>query len=140
MTMYLVRSLIGVGRFEEATTITEREFRDESGRLMRLLKIAAAKGDDLTTKTLLDKYEPMATKKQVLMEMIALAGQRERANELAAEIDSTPFGYLTLIRAIHTCLCGAPFDLEATPNFAKRIEDADLPWPPLSPMDWPLKD
>ena len=32
------------------------------------------------------------------------------------------------------------FDLEATPNFAKLIEDADLPWPPASPIEWPLKD
>ncbi len=67
-------------------------------------------------------------------------GERERANEIAAETDSAPFGYLALVRTIHTCRCGAPFDLEATPDFAQRIEDAELPWPPLSPSDWPLKD
>jgi hypothetical protein len=37
------------------------------------------------------------------------------------------------------CNCGAPFDLEATPNFARLIDEANLPWPPQSPIDWPLK-
>ena len=49
MTIEMVESLIGAGRFEEATTITEREFRDERSRLERLLRIAAAKGDESTT-------------------------------------------------------------------------------------------
>jgi adenylate cyclase len=37
-------------------------------------------------------------------------------------------------------MCGAPWDLEVTPNFAKLLEDAELPWPPASPINWPLKD
>jgi len=37
-------------------------------------------------------------------------------------------------------MCGKPFDLEATPNFARLIDDADLPWPPASPIEWPLKN
>ena len=139
MTFELVEALTGSGQFDEATTVTEREFRNEKGRLARLQRIAAAKGDEAATKALLDQYVPIATSKNLLMQLYATAGQRQRANEIAAEIDATPFGYLTLIRAIHSCLCGAPFDLEATPDFAKRIEDANLPWPPASPIDWPLK-
>ena len=61
-------------------------------------------------------------------------------SRLTGQLTTAPFGYLILIRAVHACICGAPFDLESTPDFAKRIEDADLPWPPLSPIDWPLKD
>ena len=38
------------------------------------------------------------------------------------------------------CGCGAPWDLEATPNFAAEVEEGDLPWPPRSPMSFPLKD
>jgi TolB-like protein len=135
-----VDSLVGAGRFEEATTIVEREFRNERGKLFRLLRIAAAQGDEITSKALLDQYESITTQKNPVMIAFALAGQRERANEIAAQIDSAPFGYLILIRAVHSCMCGAPFDLEATPDFAKRIEDADLAWPPLSPINWPLKD
>lgn len=104
----LVNCLISAGRFDEATTIIEREYRDESGQLSRFVQVAAA--------------------------------QRERANAVAAEIDSAPYGHFKLIRALHGCICGAPFDREAAPNFAKRIEDAGLPWPPLSPVNWPLKD
>jgi TolB-like protein len=136
----LVESLIGAGHFEEATTIIEREYRTESGQLLRLLKIAAAQGDESTTKALLAEYESVATGRSSLMIAAAVAGQREMANEIAAAIDSAPFGYLNLIRALHGCTCGAPFDLEATPGFAKRIADAELFWPPLSPMTWPLKD
>ena len=135
----LVNSLIGAGRFEEATTIIEREYRSESGQLSRFLEIAAAQGDEITTKSLLDQYELVETNKSSLMIAVARAGQREGANKIAAELDSGPFGYFKLIRAIHNCVCGAPFDLEATPDFARRIEDADLSWPPLSPINWPLK-
>jgi hypothetical protein len=70
----------------------------------------------------------------------AMAGQHEQANAIAAEIDSEPYGYLKLMRSIHDCMCGAPFDLESTPDFAERIAEAELSWPPLSPIDWPLKD
>ena len=59
---------------------------------------------------------------------------------MAAAIDSDPFGYLLLMLVPPNCMCGAPFDLEVTPNFAKLLQDADLPWPPNSPIDWPLKD
>ena len=38
------------------------------------------------------------------------------------------------------CMCGAPWDIEVTPNFKKRIEDAGFDWPPASPIEWPLKD
>jgi hypothetical protein len=43
------------------------------------------------------------------------------ANRLAAVVDAGPAGPMLL--AIHTgnCLCGAPFDLEATPNFKARL-------------------
>jgi adenylate cyclase len=140
MTMNLISSLIGAGRFEEAKTIVHREFRDEQGQLARLLKISAAQGDEATAMALLSQYEPLSAQKDTLLSSYAVTGHRQRANEIAAEIDATSFGYLTLIRLVHGCLCGAPFDLQATPGFAKRVEDADLPWPPPSPISWPLKD
>ena len=90
--------------------------------------------------TLLDQYEPLANSEFVLMESLAVAGQRDRANAIATRIDAEPFGYLQLNFAIHSCMCGAPFDLEVTPNYAKLVQQAELPWPPLSPIDWPLKD
>jgi len=58
----------------------------------------------------------------------------------AARLDASPNGHLALMLLPTVCRCGAPFDLEATPNFARLIEDADFPWPPVSPIEWPLKD
>ena len=135
-----VSSLTYAGRFEEAMEIIDREYREERNQLSQMIGIAAAQGDEQEVNALLERYEPVSVRKSYLMGLLAVAGQRERANEIAAELDATPFGYLALMRAVHTCICGAPFDLEATPQLAKRVEDADFEWPPISPVDWPLKD
>jgi len=58
---------------------------------------------------------------------------------MAAEQDALPLGFLLFLDDMAICNCGAPFDLEATPNFARLIDEANLPWPPQSPIDWPLK-
>ena len=70
----------------------------------------------------------------------AMLGDRERASQLAAIQDAAPLGFLNLLNEIGTCSCGAPFDLEVTPNFARLIEEGDFSWPPPAPIDWPLKD
>lgn len=135
-----IESLIGAGRFEEAGKAIDREIRAPRTRLYRSLRIAAAQGDAIAADSLLEQYEPLANSDFVLMELLAVAGQRDRANAIATRIDAEPFGYLQLNFAIHNCMCGAPFDLEGTPNYAKLVQEAELPWPPLSPIDWPLKD
>ena len=140
LTRELVESLVGTGQFEEAEMVVGREYRDESARLYVSIRSAAAQGDGLTTDRLLEDYEPLVRTRFPLMTAFAVAGKRDRANAVAAEIDATPFGYLQFNFAIHNCMCGAPFDLEVAPNYSKLIEEAELPWPPLSPMNWPLKD
>jgi hypothetical protein len=67
-------------------------------------------------------------------------GDRDKANERAAELDATPLGFLTLLITQSICLCGAAFDLEYTPNFARLIDEGGFVWPPPSPIKWPLKD
>ena len=69
----------------------------------------------------------------------AVVGDRERANELAARIDAYPGSTVVLSVAVYTCFCGAPFDLEATPNYKDRIEEAGFTWPPPKPIDYPTK-
>lgn len=56
------------------------------------------------------------------------------------EIDARPAGPLQLMILISNCACGAPFALDATPNLAARLAEAALEWPPIAPIDWPLKD
>lgn len=70
----------------------------------------------------------------------ALTGRREDANALAARVDLGLLGAASLARATATCACGAPFDLASTPRLAQRIAEAGFPWPPRSPVDWPLKE
>jgi len=71
---------------------------------------------------------------------VVRVGDRDTANETAALIDSRPFGYIPLLQAIYFCVCGSPFDLEATPTFARMLDESGLPWPPEKVIDWPLKD
>jgi len=134
----LALALIAAGRFDDAEQFVNSEIRDDR-RLFKLQsKLASAKGDATEVKQILEAYAPEITDTD--LEVIAMSGDRELANEMARRIDGQPYGYLHLMTSIMTCYCGAPFDLEATPDFARRLEEAELPWPPHSPIDWPLKD
>jgi hypothetical protein len=55
-------------------------------------------------------------------------------------MDARFAGPFILAEVVKGCFCGAPFDLEATPNFKKRIEEAGFSWPPASPIKYPAKD
>ncbi len=69
----------------------------------------------------------------------AVFGDRATANRAAAEIDAMTLGPTLLLRVADRCGCGAPFDLDATPNFARLLRDGDLPWSPPAPIRFPLK-
>jgi hypothetical protein len=69
----------------------------------------------------------------------AVVGDRERANKYAARIDARPGGMLVRSNSMYVCACGAPFDLDATPNFRQKIEQAGFPWPPPAPIKYPAK-
>ncbi len=137
----LFESYVAAGRFDEAAARIDRDIRGEAPVLRAQVMLAAARGDAVATKSLLEKHFAADDSREDLwIEHFAMAGERDIANEMAAEADSDPFGYLLLMTIPSNCMCGAPFDLEATPNFAKLLDDANLPWPPASPIDWPLKD
>jgi hypothetical protein len=69
----------------------------------------------------------------------AVFGDRATANRAAAEIDAITLGPTILLRIADRCGCGAPFDLAATPNFARLLREGDLPWSPPAPIKFPLK-
>ena len=71
---------------------------------------------------------------------LALAGERDLANDWAAEIDKHPAGPTVLQIIVDECVCGAPFDLEYTPRYAQRLKRAGGRWPPKLAFEWPLKD
>ena len=67
----------------------------------------------------------------------ALTGDRTTANRLAAEIDTQPGSGLILAVIAADSLCGAPFDLEATPHFKARLAESGLTWPPIQALKLP---
>ena len=67
-------------------------------------------------------------------------GDRERANGFAARIDSAPGSARVIAGIVFGCHCGAPFDLDATPNFKARILEAGFAWPPVSGIHYPGRE
>ncbi len=103
--------------------------------------LAAAQADlDLASSYQQQYLQMHGSDDQTSLVMEAAMGNRTEANRLAGLIDRRSFGYLSLMQAIYSCMCGAPFDLTATPVFAEKLSESGLPWPPLSPINFPLKD
>jgi len=64
-------------------------------------------------------------------------GDRAAANRYAAATDARPAGGFLLANFSINCHCGAPFDLDATPNFKQRLAESGLRWPPPATMTTP---
>jgi TolB-like protein len=69
----------------------------------------------------------------------AQSGDRDAANRQAALLDARPAGGLLLAIVVTYCGCGAPFDLDATPNFKARLAESGLRWPPPRTIGEPGK-
>ncbi|MGB7450892.1 MAG: hypothetical protein WBM36_02055, partial [Lysobacterales bacterium] len=75
-----------------------------------------------------------------LLRIYAAMGNREKANQTASNMDERFGGTFLLQEAVGVCMCGAPFDLDVTPNYKKRLEEAGFQWPPIAPLKYPAKD
>ena len=69
----------------------------------------------------------------------ALSGNRAEANRQATALDARPAGGLLLAILVSSCQCGAPFDLDATPNFKARLAESGLHWPPPQTIKYPSR-
>jgi len=136
----LFMAYLALGRTEEARATSLRHIDEQDRLLLHRMTLAAAKGDAIEARELRDQVSQQFGTDLIGVWQHALLGEHAQANELAAKWDARPLGFLELLDQIGTCICGAPFDLEVTPNFARLIGEAKLPWPPPSPIDWPLKD
>ena len=137
----LVSGLVALKRFEEADSEISARFQDEMISLSGRMMIAAARGDGEQVDLLFEQFgqNPDANDFWEL-NYAAWAGDRARANAVAARIDGHAFGSQALTTVLIWCLCGPAFDLEATPNFAANIRHSGLVWPPVSPVEFPLKN
>ena len=135
----LIYSHMAAGDFDAAMAINERYVDGQRLRLVYQFRVAAAQGDADTAAAILNERKERFGSGSSIPQL-AMLGDRQGANTLAAEADAAPLGYLNLIVFIKNCACGAPFDLDVTPVFARMVEEAELTWPPPAPIKWPLKD
>jgi adenylate cyclase len=136
----LIYAHLALGQFDQAEAVIDRDLRNEADIIYYQAVLAAAMGDKAKAMKMISDYDAAGfdnADRRLIMRM--LAGEPELANQIAAELDSRPYGYLTLMQTPASCLCGAPFDLEFTPNYAKLLADADYSWPPAGSMNWPLR-
>ena len=137
----LFHAYILANRFDDAEYLLGQEEGSAEALADRYLSLAAARGDSeevARQKELMMRH--YGTSMDVVINYLPRSGDREESNRIAAELDALPYGYLSLLGTPGFCMCGAPWDIEITPNFKKRIEDAGFAWPPASPIEWPLKD
>jgi len=141
LDMLVTSTLLALGQYETAASESSLYSKDEFLADWMQVVIAAAGGDRARAGELQQAFlqHPDVTDFERL-QMHAMLGEREAANGVAARVDQRARMPMSLMLATLWCYCGAPFDLEATPNFAAKLKEGDLPWPPRSPIDFPLKD
>lgn len=141
LSVALVRALVANGLYEETEHAIATRFRLVEDALMANALKSAAMGERDAAASFIEEMMSLPNP-SVFNESIyyAWVGDRENANRRAAQIDAHPFGSQSLLLLVYWCACGAPFDLEVTPNYATRVAAAGMPWPPASPITFPLKD
>jgi TolB-like protein len=137
----VAKGLLLQGRIEEASEALDSRLKASRDLEGIRIRVAAAAGDRARGRQLLEQslgsdnllgfFVPAAH---------AWVGDRETVNRLAAETDRHPFGHVALAISVLVCECGPPWDMSETPNFAAKIAESGLPWPPPTPSNYPLKD
>ena len=140
LQVQFVNDLIALGQFEEAEREISIGIKTTINSLTMRMMLAAAQGETQKADALFQDYLELPNKSLVWeLSYYAWIGDEKNANRIANGMDAHTFGGPTLATASHFCSCGAPWDLTATPNFAKLIDHAGFDWPPLSPIRFPLK-
>jgi TolB-like protein len=137
------KALLALGRHSEAAETALRvpsDGADPAGILMRVMSAAASGQIDeaRTWAEALPSNEPNSEFN--LLGVSAMLGDREAANRIAASLDARVGGSAVLLWAVQNYSCGLLFDMEVTPNFAARIAESGVPWPPPTLITYPAKD
>jgi len=137
----LVMALASLGRFDQADVEIDTRFQTEDAALLARIFNAAVQGDHESA----DQWHEqlmISSGGSGFWDLLSTTwrGDREKANRMAAEIDQKPFGPVALSLVTWWCVCGGPWELEATPNFARMVGETGHSWPPPSPVNFPLKD
>ncbi len=134
-------ALLATGKYRERPGVYDPNPGGSTYQFPRQLLAYAMDNDIARAREIFEtskKESPVDDWNSLIVE--ASLGNREAANALAARMDARFAGPFVLAEAVKGCFCGAPFDLEVTPNFKKQIEQAGFNWPPFSPINFPAKD
>jgi len=140
LTVTMVQALVSSGLYDEALRVIENDVRDVDLAHVLQILVAAHQGDKERSGPLFDEYNELYTGDFFDIIVHAWSGSRDEANRRAAEIDEHFFGAMALWQIANWCQCGSPWDPEAAPNFAAKIKEANIAWPPPAPLTFPLKD
>jgi len=140
LTMTHLQALLANDLHDETTRVIDSQIQEADVANIFHTMVAAHRGDQDRLAPLVADYDENAPPNFFDIIINAWIGRQQAANQAATAIDEHFFGPQTLWQILHWCQCGAPWELEATPNFAAKIEEAKLPWPPKSPLNFPLKD
>ncbi len=136
-----VDAQLAMGQYETAENEVAQGRLDDFYTPYMEITIAAARGDRDRAEALYGEFNKRPDISDFeRLQINAMLGDREQANTIAAAVDQRAPMTMSLMIATAWCFCGAPFDLEVTPNFAAKLQEGDLPWPPPSPIAFPLKD
>jgi TolB-like protein len=133
LALTAVNILIAQGRLDEARDRT-RALRHWYLDLARI-NLAVASGEIESARQQVPGILAKATpglRHMLDINVNAIVGNRAATNAAAARLDTLPSGALMLASITLECLCGAPFDLDATPRFRQRLEEAGVAWPPAT--------
>ena len=70
----------------------------------------------------------------------ATTGDRREVNRRATAYDARAGGTFQLVLVSQLCQCGAPFDLQSTPNFKAQLAGSGLAWPPKATIRFPARE
>jgi adenylate cyclase len=136
---YRVQALLMAGRTQEAASELSRLAADTEGYSTTVAMLGRALHEDDIA--LSAKLKAVDRSKSILkfwtqsdLAVAAIRGDRVEANRRAALIDAQPAGPFALVVSAAYCLCGAPFDLSATPHLKARLDESGLPWPPKTAL------
>ena len=140
LNLTLARALIARGEHQQAIREIDNRVTDGEAAVVFKVMSAASAGDLERADELMLQHSQLEDRDPFWdVHIAAWRGDREAANRIAAAIDAHPFGSVTLGLHVVWCGCGAPWDLEATPNFAAELHESNIPWPPAQPVPFPLK-
>ncbi|MGB5629720.1 MAG: hypothetical protein WBM57_10155 [Woeseiaceae bacterium] len=140
LTMTMLQALVKSGLYEEALRVIENDVQNAGLATAFQILVAAHQGDKERTTQLVTEFEVVGQSGFFDLIIRAWAGNKDQVNRKAARIDEHFFGPLVLWQLANWCQCGSPFELDATPNFAAKIREANIAWPPPAPLSFPLKD